>query len=64
MDTEEGAVLQNKGIDAIIYFVRENALVQEIGDRPSITGKGEQLPQEKHSAAERSESELTGVVLQ
>jgi hypothetical protein len=53
---------QNNGINHIIEFVRENALVRETDDTPVITSKGERFLQQLSETATRSSSGLAGVL--
>jgi hypothetical protein len=55
--TGEG-VRQNNGINEIIEFIRENALVLEKGNRPVITSKGERFLQMLSETASQSNSGL------
>jgi hypothetical protein len=62
MNTEEGAVHQNKGTKDPLGFVRKNELVQEVDGNSVVTTKGEQFLKQLKAAAGRSSPAFTGVL--
>jgi hypothetical protein len=59
MKKTTGAMNQ-EGIDLVLDFVREHALVEEVGDKPAVTSKGERLLDELGSAGLSSSAAAGG----